>query len=271
MLLYLDHAWDKFQAAGRLKTPADLHDAIIDGAVQRIRPKIMTVCAILFGLLPIMWSPTTQVGADVMKRIAAPMIGGVITSAILELLLYPTIYMLWRRHHLPNPQGPEAPYAIAAPVSSPIRRRGFPWKIVLLLAAVLGVAAFWRAERMRPSTIEAAAAALNTPFATRTANGIKVNFYASGGGLHFANNEVTIEFLDGATGRPIDVGTVNFELNMNMPGMVLNSGSMIAPTGKPGRYRGNIKPDMAGDWTAKLNYEGPRGKRSLSFTLTVTQ
>jgi Cu(I)/Ag(I) efflux system membrane protein CusA/SilA len=65
----------------------------------------MTVCAILFGLLPIMWSPTTQAGADVMKRIAAPMIGGVITSAILELLLYPTIYMLWRRRHLPNRPG----------------------------------------------------------------------------------------------------------------------------------------------------------------------
>jgi Cu(I)/Ag(I) efflux system membrane protein CusA/SilA len=68
----------------------------------------MTVCAILFGLLPIMWSPVTQAGADVMKRIAAPMIGGIITSAILELLLYPTIYFLWRRHHLSNPDGPEA-------------------------------------------------------------------------------------------------------------------------------------------------------------------
>jgi Cu(I)/Ag(I) efflux system membrane protein CusA/SilA len=108
MLLYLDQAWDKFQAAGRLRTPADLHDAIIEGAVQRIRPKIMTVCAILFGLLPIMWSPVTQAGADVMKRIAAPMIGGIITSAILELLLYPTIYFLWRRRHLTNPDGPEA-------------------------------------------------------------------------------------------------------------------------------------------------------------------
>ncbi|HZZ17797.1 MAG TPA: CusA/CzcA family heavy metal efflux RND transporter [Opitutaceae bacterium] len=100
MLLYLDHAWDKFHAAGRLNSVSDLHDAIMEGAVQRIRPKIMTVCAILFGLLPIMWSPTTQAGADVMKRIAAPMIGGVVTSAILELLLYPTIYMLWRRRHI---------------------------------------------------------------------------------------------------------------------------------------------------------------------------
>jgi copper/silver efflux system protein len=80
----------------------DLHDAVVEGAVQRIRPKVMTVCAILFGLLPILWSPVTQAGADVMKRIAAPMIGGVVTSAILELLIYPVIYILWRKRHLPD-------------------------------------------------------------------------------------------------------------------------------------------------------------------------
>jgi Cu(I)/Ag(I) efflux system membrane protein CusA/SilA len=102
MLLYLDHAWDKFRAASRMNTMADLRLAVIEGAVQRIRPKVMTICAILFGLLPIMWSPTTQSGADVMKRIAAPMIGGVITSGILELLLYPVIYVLWRKRHLPR-------------------------------------------------------------------------------------------------------------------------------------------------------------------------
>ena len=93
MLLYLDHAWDKFRDAGRLNSMTDLNAAVIEGAVQRIRPKIITIYAILFGLLPIMWSPTTQSGADVMKRIAAPMIGGVITSGILELLLYPVIYV----------------------------------------------------------------------------------------------------------------------------------------------------------------------------------
>src|SRR5437879_12412014 len=82
MLLYLAHRVDKFKADGRMHTMKDLHDAVMEGAVQRIRPKIMTVCAILFGLLPIMWSPTLQAGADVMKRIATPMIGGVITSAI---------------------------------------------------------------------------------------------------------------------------------------------------------------------------------------------
>jgi Cu(I)/Ag(I) efflux system membrane protein CusA/SilA len=101
MLLYLDHAWEKFRAAGRMRSTTDLHEAIIEGAVQRIRPKVMTICAILFGLLPIMWSPGSASGADVMKRIAAPMIGGVVTSGILELLLYPAIYFLWRKHHLP--------------------------------------------------------------------------------------------------------------------------------------------------------------------------
>src|SRR5947207_11336497 len=94
MLLYLDHAWDKFRATGRMNSMANLQEAVIEGAVQRIRPKIMTICAILFGLLPIMWSPATQAGADVMKRIAAPMIGGVVTSAILDLLIYPVLYVI---------------------------------------------------------------------------------------------------------------------------------------------------------------------------------
>jgi Cu(I)/Ag(I) efflux system membrane protein CusA/SilA len=101
MLLYLDHAWDRFRGLGRMNTMGDLRLAVIEGAVQRIRPKVMTICAILFGLLPIMWSPTTQSGADVMKRIAAPMIGGVVTSGILELLIYPVVFVLWRRRYLP--------------------------------------------------------------------------------------------------------------------------------------------------------------------------
>jgi Cu(I)/Ag(I) efflux system membrane protein CusA/SilA len=96
MLLYLDHAWEKFRGEGRMKSIAHLRAAIHEGAVQRLRPKIMTACAILFGLLPIMWSPITQTGADVMKRIATPMIGGVITSTLLELLIYPVLFFLWR-------------------------------------------------------------------------------------------------------------------------------------------------------------------------------
>jgi Cu(I)/Ag(I) efflux system membrane protein CusA/SilA len=100
MLLYLDQAWEKAATEGRMNSMDDLYLAVKAGAVQRIRPKIMTVCAILFGLLPIMWSPAAQAGADVMKRIATPMIGGVVTSAILELLIYPVIFVIWRQRRL---------------------------------------------------------------------------------------------------------------------------------------------------------------------------
>src|SRR3989339_1382579 len=94
MMLFLDLSYDDARRAGRLRTVAELDEAILHGAVKRARPKMMTVAAAFMGLLPIMWS--TSAGADVMKRIAAPMIGGLITSFLLELLVYPAIYKLWK-------------------------------------------------------------------------------------------------------------------------------------------------------------------------------
>jgi Cu(I)/Ag(I) efflux system membrane protein CusA/SilA len=96
MLLYLDIAYEKAGREGRLKSLHDLREAILDGAVKRIRPKFMTVAAMFLGLAPIMWS--VGAGADVMKRIAAPMIGGIFTSFILELMVYPAIYEVWKWH-----------------------------------------------------------------------------------------------------------------------------------------------------------------------------
>ena len=94
MLLYLELAYERWKKEGRLNGISDLKEAIMFGAVKRIRPKIMTVSVILAGLVPIMFSHGT--GSDVMKRIAAPMVGGVITSMIMELVIYPTIYLLWK-------------------------------------------------------------------------------------------------------------------------------------------------------------------------------
>ncbi len=94
MLIYLDQAYDERVGRGEMNHFNDLIAAVKEGAVQRIRPKMMTMAAILFGLLPILWS--TGSGSEMMKRIAAPMIGGVVTSAILGLLLYPILYVLWR-------------------------------------------------------------------------------------------------------------------------------------------------------------------------------
>jgi Cu(I)/Ag(I) efflux system membrane protein CusA/SilA len=101
MLLYLEIAFAEWKKRGALNTTADLRDAIYHGAVKRLRPKTMTACVIIAGLAPILWSHGT--GADVMKRIAAPMVGGVITSTIMELAVYPAIYFLWRSRELKKP------------------------------------------------------------------------------------------------------------------------------------------------------------------------
>jgi len=99
MLLYLDLAYTQARDEGRLRSLDELRQAIMDGAVKRLRPKVMTVATMFIGLLPIMWAAGT--GSDVMKRIAAPMIGGILTSFLLELLVYPPLYQLWKSRALP--------------------------------------------------------------------------------------------------------------------------------------------------------------------------
>jgi Cu(I)/Ag(I) efflux system membrane protein CusA/SilA len=93
-LLYLNLAFDRWRREGRLRDFADLTEAIVEGAAQRVRPKLMTVMVLLIGLMPLMWS--TGTGADVMKRIAAPMVGGIVTSLALELTVYPAIFAIWK-------------------------------------------------------------------------------------------------------------------------------------------------------------------------------
>jgi Cu(I)/Ag(I) efflux system membrane protein CusA/SilA len=99
MLLYLDHSFNRFTAEGRMRNRDDLWYAIHDGAVKRIRPKMMTVAAAFIGLVPLLWA--NGAGADTMRRLAAPMIGGLVTSFIMELLIYPVIFYLAKSiaHH----------------------------------------------------------------------------------------------------------------------------------------------------------------------------
>ena len=95
MLLYLTLSHRRRKDEGRLRTHRDLEDAIVEGAAKRIRPKLMTVLTTMIGLVPVLWS--TGTGADVMKRIAAPMVGGLVTSFLLELTVYPAIFAIWKR------------------------------------------------------------------------------------------------------------------------------------------------------------------------------
>ena len=109
MLLYLDLAYHDAISKGRMNSWDDLREAIVKGAVKRLRPKVMTVACMLFGLLPIMWS--VGAGADVMKRIAAPMMGGIITSFLMELIVYPPVFAIWKWNFEVKPklkqQGPK--------------------------------------------------------------------------------------------------------------------------------------------------------------------
>jgi Cu(I)/Ag(I) efflux system membrane protein CusA/SilA len=100
MLLYLTISHRAHAERGRLRWSGELEDAIVEGAAKRIRPKLMTVLTMMIGLVPILWS--TGTGADVMKRIAAPMIGGLATSFLLELTVYPAIFALWKGRGLPR-------------------------------------------------------------------------------------------------------------------------------------------------------------------------
>lgn len=111
MLLYLTLSHRRWQAAGKLNTSADLEEVIVEGAARRIRPKLMTVLTTFIGLLPILWS--TGTGADVMKRIAAPMIGGLATSFLLELTVYPALFASWKGRRLRRDGMTESPVEVA--------------------------------------------------------------------------------------------------------------------------------------------------------------
>jgi Cu(I)/Ag(I) efflux system membrane protein CusA/SilA len=98
MIVYIDHAYERRRAAGKIRDLSDIIWAHMEGTVQRVRPKLMTVATMLAGLLPLLWA--TGSGADVMKRIAAPMVGGLLTSAFLTLEIIPVIYTYWRQEQV---------------------------------------------------------------------------------------------------------------------------------------------------------------------------
>jgi Cu(I)/Ag(I) efflux system membrane protein CusA/SilA len=111
LVMYLNESLERHRLEGRLNDRADLLAAVRDGAVRRVRPIMMTVTAIIASLLPIMWSQGS--GADVMKRIAAPMVGGMVTTTLLGLLVLPALYFIWRGHRYPRThrrdEGPPEP------------------------------------------------------------------------------------------------------------------------------------------------------------------
>jgi hypothetical protein len=192
------------------------------------------------------------------------MIGGVVTSAILELLIYPVIYVIWRRRELPD-RAEEEPAPIVPPALVPSRRvrHHLPRIITTTLIAIgliYGASFVWHKASARKTT--------SPPFAIQTVNDLTVKLMAPTGQLQKGDNNVLIEFRD-SVGQLVDVGDVNFTIDMNMPGVVMHGGGSAQKTGIAGQYRAKVKADMAGDWNAKIFYDGPHGQGQRSFSLTV--
>jgi Cu(I)/Ag(I) efflux system membrane protein CusA/SilA len=261
MVIYLEEAVErKRRQLGGTLTRTALRDAVMEGALLRLRPKVMTVSTVIAGLLPIMWS--TSVGAEVMKPLATPVLGGMISSLLHVLIVTPVIFF-WIRERQLGLQHEALPSAVRTPPAG--RRLMFAAVILVMLAG--GALLVWR-------------------LSTRTANGGRAEVERTGvvqtvrsgqteivllsptGTLRSGRNTFTIEFRSPA-GESLDVGTVRATANMPMPGMVMPGNIQVIPAGIPGRYTATADFGMAGAWQMSIEWSGPAGKGSVSFEGTV--
>jgi copper/silver efflux system protein len=257
MVIYLEEAVErKRRDVGGALTRTALRDAVVEGALLRLRPKVMTVATVVAGLLPIMW--TTRVGAEVMKPLAAPVLGGMISSLAHVLIVTPVIFF-WIR---------ERQYGVqhqAAGGSARVRltRRTGVW------IAALGVASaavlFWRYVPIGPRSNNAAST--DKPVQTVQAGDLTIVLLSATGTLRQGRNTFTVEFRRGDT--RVDVGRVAATANMVMPGMVMSSGLQIRPTGERGRYLATAEFGMAAAWQFSIEWDGPAGRGSAGFQGTV--
>jgi Cu(I)/Ag(I) efflux system membrane protein CusA/SilA len=254
MVIYLEEAVGrKRRELGPDFTGSALRDAVIEGALLRLRPKVMTVSTVVAGLLPIMWS--TGVGAEVMKPLAAPVLGGMLSSLIHVLIVTPVIFF-WiheRRLGLRHQRG--APSGI---------RWSPRWLLRIALVALVLLGSFVTWRLLRPSQSELASSAEDVVVQSIKSGEVTVTLRSPTGTLHTGRNAFTIEFRS-ASGALVDVGTVHATANMPMPGMVMPGNLEVQPSKKPGRYDATADFGMAGSYQMSLEWNGPAGRGSISF------
>ena len=248
MVIYLEEAVARRQHdAGRPLNHRELREAIIEGALLRLRPKVMTVSTVVASLLPIMWS--SRVGAEVMKPLATPVLGGMVSSLLHVLIVTPVIFYWIRARRLPAE-------ATAAPPTAPRASRGRR-TLQIVVAVTVVVALFfgwrvWRGER------EQAPEAGSTEIQTVAAGGLRVTLLSPSGAFRQGRGEFTLEFRT-PEGRLVDVGRVSATAAMAMPGMVMSGVFQVEPASPPGRYRGVAEFGMAGAWQFSLEWQGAEG------------
>lgn len=262
MVIYLEEAVErKRRELGGTLTRAALRDAVMEGALLRLRPKVMTVSTVIAGLLPIMWS--TRVGAEVMKPLATPVLGGMVSSLVHVLIVTPVIFFWLRERQLGLRHDPLP----EIPRQSTSRRTvltGIASAALLLLGsiAIWQMAGPWGSEE-QPNQSEA-----NVVQTIRSGD-LDIVLRSPTGALRQGRDTFTIEFRRSGSADLVDVGTVRASANMPMPGMVMPGGLQVEPSGVPGRYLASAEFGMAGAWQLSIQWDGPAGEGSVSFEGSV--
>jgi Cu(I)/Ag(I) efflux system membrane protein CusA/SilA len=256
MVIYLEEAVERKQRElGGTLTRAALRDAVMEGALLRLRPKLMTVSTVVAGLLPIMWS--TSVGAEVMKPLATPVLGGMISSLVHVLIVTPVIFFSIRERQL----GLQHETALVA-VPGPHGGRRILITTVLLTAVMAALVMGWRLSR--PGATDSGAAEAGRRVVTARSGDIDIVVLSPTGTLRTGRNAFTIEFHS-LSGALVDVGTVRVSANMTMPGMVMPGNVQAQPSGVPGRFTATAEFGMAGTWPINVEWNGPAGSGSANF------
>ncbi len=262
MVIYLEEAVvRKRKEMGGTLTREALRDAVIEGALLRLRPKVMTVSTVIVGLLPIMWSST--VGAEVMKPLATPVLGGMVSSLLHVLIVTPVIF-LWIHERRLGLQHEPLPRVSGAPAT----RRGLWIGAIALALVALAATLVWRlsvADGAGPSRNQSAGDVVQT---VRSGE-LDIVLLSRTGTLRQGRNAFTVEFRRTGTDTLVEVGTVRASANMPMPGMVMSSGLRIVPAGVPGRFEATAEFGMAGSWQMELRWDGAAGQGSVSFKGSV--
>jgi Cu(I)/Ag(I) efflux system membrane protein CusA/SilA len=254
MVIYLEEAVARKQReTGGTMTRAALRDAVIEGALLRLRPKVMTVSTVVAGLLPIMWS--TRVGAEVMKPLATPVLGGMVSSLLHVLVVTPVLFF-WLQERRLGLQGTSLP--------EPTRRPALRWRPIVAVAAVLLLAAasviVWRQARPPHATADVSSGQV---VQTVRSGDLQIAILSATGTLHQGRNTFTIEFRS-VRGDLLDVSAVRASANMPMPGMGMSGGLQVQRT-SAGRYEATAEFGMAGAWHMSIEWDGPAGHGSVNF------
>jgi copper/silver efflux system protein len=256
MVIYLDEAVDrKRRELGGELSRATLRDAVMEGALLRLRPKVMTVSTVIAGLLPIMWS--TRVGAEVMKPLATPVLGGMVSSLLHVLVVTPVIFYWLRARSLPPADEPAIERATIH-----LSRRWLLLSVGVAIILAAGVlVAIWKAGDASSSRDGNAGRVVQLV----KAGELDVVVLSTDGRLRQGRNNFFIEFRRAGTSTRTDVGAVRASANMPMPGMVMSGGLQVTPTGIAGRYAATADFGMAGAWQMSIEWDGPAGKGAVSF------